>query len=391
MRAVRAAADMQAALPALNEQFRAAWGLELRNHIGVNTGEVIAGDASLGQRLVTGDAVNTAARLEQAAGAMETILGDLTYRLARDQIEVEPIPPLTLKGKAEPVPAYRLVGRPWPAGRTRLADHAVRRPPGRDGPPRDDPARGRGDPLLPAGHDHRRRRRREVTAGARVRDPGGVEGEDAGPPRSMPAVRRRRHLLADRRDRPERRRDQRRGPPRGRAREDRRRSRDGRPETRTTRARSSTGRSGHRPVRRRSSPGPSCSGGSASCSRRSPVVVRWWRSSTMSTSPRPPSSSCSTTCSIRSHGSPILLLATARRSCWRPGRSGPRATRMSRSSSSRSRPTNPTRSSASCWTASRRPCDGGSSAPRRATPSTSSRSRRCWSRRAPSGAKGRRG
>ncbi|HEX7948725.1 MAG TPA: adenylate/guanylate cyclase domain-containing protein [Candidatus Limnocylindrales bacterium] len=109
VRAVRAAADMQAALPALNEQFRATWGLELRNHIGVNTGEVIAGDASLGQRLVTGDAVNTAARLEQAAGAMEIILGDLTYRLARDQIEIEPIPPLTLKGKAEPVPAYRLV------------------------------------------------------------------------------------------------------------------------------------------------------------------------------------------------------------------------------------------------------------------------------------------
>ncbi|HKB27685.1 MAG TPA: adenylate/guanylate cyclase domain-containing protein, partial [Candidatus Limnocylindrales bacterium] len=109
VRAVRAAADMQAALPALNEEFRATWGLELRNHIGVNTGEVIAGDASLGQRLVTGDAVNTAARLEQAAGPQEIILGDLTYRLARDQIEVEQIPPLTLKGKAEPVPAYKLI------------------------------------------------------------------------------------------------------------------------------------------------------------------------------------------------------------------------------------------------------------------------------------------
>jgi class 3 adenylate cyclase/tetratricopeptide (TPR) repeat protein len=109
VRAVRAAAAMQAALPELNEAFRSQWGLELRNHIGVNTGEVIAGDASLGQRLVTGDAVNTAARLEQAAGAQEIILGHLTYRLARDQVEVEPIPPLTLKGKAEPVPAYRLV------------------------------------------------------------------------------------------------------------------------------------------------------------------------------------------------------------------------------------------------------------------------------------------
>ena len=110
LRALRAAAAMQAAMPALNDQFRAAWGLELRNHIGVNTGEVIAGDASLGQRLVTGDAVNTAARLEQAAGPEETILGELTYRLARDQIEVEQIPPLALKGKAEPVAAYRLVG-----------------------------------------------------------------------------------------------------------------------------------------------------------------------------------------------------------------------------------------------------------------------------------------
>ena len=69
VRAVRAAADMQAALPALNDAVpRETWGIELRNHIGVNTGEVIAGDASLGQRLVTGDAVNTAARLEQAAG-----------------------------------------------------------------------------------------------------------------------------------------------------------------------------------------------------------------------------------------------------------------------------------------------------------------------------------
>src|SRR5438046_8983356 len=85
LRAIRAAADMQAALPALNERFRTERGLELENHIGVNTGEVIAGDASTGQRLVTGDAVNTAARLEQAAGSGEIVLGDLTYRLARDQ------------------------------------------------------------------------------------------------------------------------------------------------------------------------------------------------------------------------------------------------------------------------------------------------------------------
>jgi len=109
LRAIRAAADMQAALPALNERFLAERGIEVDNHIGVNTGEVIAGDASTGQRLVTGDAVNTAARLEQAAGPGEIVLGDLSYRLARDDIEIEFIQPLVLKGKAEPVPAYRLV------------------------------------------------------------------------------------------------------------------------------------------------------------------------------------------------------------------------------------------------------------------------------------------
>jgi class 3 adenylate cyclase/tetratricopeptide (TPR) repeat protein len=109
LRAVRAARDMQAALPALNEAFQDEYGIELGNHIGVNTGEVVAGDASLGQRLVTGDTVNVAARLEQSAGEREILLGDLTYRLVRDAVTVEEVEPLTLKGKSEPVPAYRLV------------------------------------------------------------------------------------------------------------------------------------------------------------------------------------------------------------------------------------------------------------------------------------------
>jgi class 3 adenylate cyclase/tetratricopeptide (TPR) repeat protein len=109
VRAIRAAADMQEALERLNPEFRAGYSVELSNHIGVNSGEVIAGDASTAQRMVTGDAVNTAARLEQAAGPGQIVLGDLTYRLARDQIDIEFMEPLNLKGKAEPVPAYRLV------------------------------------------------------------------------------------------------------------------------------------------------------------------------------------------------------------------------------------------------------------------------------------------
>ena len=110
LRAIRAASEMQAAVPALNEAFEQEHGISLHNRIGVNTGEVVAGDAASGQRLVTGDTVNVAARLEQAAGDLEVLIGGLTRQLVRDAVELEPVEPLTLKGKAEPVPAYRLVG-----------------------------------------------------------------------------------------------------------------------------------------------------------------------------------------------------------------------------------------------------------------------------------------
>ena len=109
LRAVRAAAAMQSALVELNGELERRHGVTLSNRIGVNTGEVVAGDATAGQRLVTGDPVNVAARLEQAAGDYEALLGGLTYRLVRDSVTVEPVEPLELKGKAERVSAYRLL------------------------------------------------------------------------------------------------------------------------------------------------------------------------------------------------------------------------------------------------------------------------------------------
>jgi class 3 adenylate cyclase/tetratricopeptide (TPR) repeat protein len=96
VRALRAAAEMQLALPEL--------GVEGR--IGVCTGEVVTGTE---ERLATGDSVNVAARLQGAARPGETLLGETTLRLARDAVEVEPVEPLALKGKREPVPAWRLV------------------------------------------------------------------------------------------------------------------------------------------------------------------------------------------------------------------------------------------------------------------------------------------
>jgi class 3 adenylate cyclase/tetratricopeptide (TPR) repeat protein len=122
LRAVRAAADMRRAQATLNDELERHWGVRLTVRTGVNTGEVVAGDPTSGQRLVTGDAVNVAARLEQAAGAQEILLGDLTYRLVRDYVDVEEVEPLELKGKSEPVPAYRLVGVRQVAERPRRLD-----------------------------------------------------------------------------------------------------------------------------------------------------------------------------------------------------------------------------------------------------------------------------
>ena len=80
LRAVRAADEMRGRLAGLNESL-VALEVELHVRIGVNTGDVVAGDPSLRQRLVTGDAVNVAARLEQAAGRDEVLLGQRTVAL----------------------------------------------------------------------------------------------------------------------------------------------------------------------------------------------------------------------------------------------------------------------------------------------------------------------
>jgi class 3 adenylate cyclase/tetratricopeptide (TPR) repeat protein len=110
LRAVRAAIDMLACLEELNDEFEGRFGSRIGLRIGINTGEVVAGDASAGETFVSGDPVNVAARLEQTAAVGEVLLGELTWRLTRQAVRAEPVEPLTLKGKAKPVPAYRLLG-----------------------------------------------------------------------------------------------------------------------------------------------------------------------------------------------------------------------------------------------------------------------------------------
>jgi class 3 adenylate cyclase len=96
LRACRAAVEMRDALPELG----------IHGRLGVNTGEVVTGTE---ERLATGDAVNVAARLEQAAEPGEVLLGVETVRLVRGAVDLGDSRQLDLKGKSEPVAAFPLL------------------------------------------------------------------------------------------------------------------------------------------------------------------------------------------------------------------------------------------------------------------------------------------
>jgi class 3 adenylate cyclase/tetratricopeptide (TPR) repeat protein len=107
LRAVRAAVGLHEALAGLNSELERDYGTTVTVRTGVNTGPVVTGTE---ERLATGDAVNVAARLEQAAAPGEIVIGPETWGLVRDLVIVEPLAPLELKGKSLPVSAYRLLG-----------------------------------------------------------------------------------------------------------------------------------------------------------------------------------------------------------------------------------------------------------------------------------------
>ena len=78
---------MREALEELNDELERELGVRLAIRTGVNTGEVVAGDPSRGQTLATGDAVNVAARLQQAAAAgRDARSARETHRLVRDAV-----------------------------------------------------------------------------------------------------------------------------------------------------------------------------------------------------------------------------------------------------------------------------------------------------------------
>src|SRR5262245_54630135 len=111
-RALRAALAMHERMAALNGVWERRIGRALALHVGVSTGPVVAGTlgAGDGAYAVTGDTVNTAARLQQAAPPGQTLASRAAYLLTQHAFAFEPAGELRLRGKAEPLAAFRVLG-----------------------------------------------------------------------------------------------------------------------------------------------------------------------------------------------------------------------------------------------------------------------------------------
>jgi len=107
LRAVRAAAELDDALGDLNAELEGSIDVRIRIRVGINTGEVVVTSGAEGT-LAAGDPVNVAARLEQAAGAGEILIGSETHQLVRDAVLADALDPLTVKGKSEPLSVFRV-------------------------------------------------------------------------------------------------------------------------------------------------------------------------------------------------------------------------------------------------------------------------------------------
>jgi class 3 adenylate cyclase/tetratricopeptide (TPR) repeat protein len=112
-RAVEAALELHTLAPTIAWSAPPPAGFNLLLHSGIHAGLVFVkeGDPLHGRYELTGDAVNTAARLCSAAGRNEILVSAASLRGAESFFETEAIAPLHLKGKQKPVPAYRILGR----------------------------------------------------------------------------------------------------------------------------------------------------------------------------------------------------------------------------------------------------------------------------------------
>jgi adenylate cyclase len=113
LRALEAAQEMMQRVDRLGLQWEARLGRPMSLHIGVHTGAVVAGSlghGAGGAYAVTGDTVNIASRLLEAAGPGRVLVSDATQVLVRHRFGFEPAAELALRGKAQTILVHRLVG-----------------------------------------------------------------------------------------------------------------------------------------------------------------------------------------------------------------------------------------------------------------------------------------
>ena len=98
----------------------ATLGSRVPIRLGVNGGEVIASREEDARVLVTGDPVNTAARLQQAASEWSILVGERTVRAVGERFQFGPPVEVEAKGKAAPIPARELMGARTGRARRRI-------------------------------------------------------------------------------------------------------------------------------------------------------------------------------------------------------------------------------------------------------------------------------
>ena len=111
VRAVRAGLDITRAFAPYKAQVLDNWDVHIDIRVGINTGLVVVGEMGSDLRVeytALGDAINTAARMEQTAEAGTVRITSRTANLVTEHFDLEEIGPVEVKGKAQPVLAYRV-------------------------------------------------------------------------------------------------------------------------------------------------------------------------------------------------------------------------------------------------------------------------------------------